>query len=104
MPDITVPHSSPLKGTFEHERHRPSPAYFNVHLRGPWPDVIHPGEFAIITPFATTGETGLGERNHEADFELKCRDWETRHKTHLEQPLYRETWPFRTPRSLRRRT
>jgi hypothetical protein len=33
------------------------PAYFKVRFRGPWPDLSHPEEFAIITAYATTGET-----------------------------------------------
>ena len=33
------------------------PAYFNVRFRGPWPDPGHLDECAIITAYATTGET-----------------------------------------------
>ena len=47
------------------------PAYFNVHFRGPWPDRIQPYEFAIITAYATTGETWSEERNRAADLELE---------------------------------
>ena len=36
------------------------PAYFNVRFRGPWLDLSHPEEFAIITAYATTGETWSG--------------------------------------------
>lgn len=47
------------------------PAYSNVHFRGPWPDRSHPDEFAIITAYATTGETWSGERNWAADLKLE---------------------------------
>jgi hypothetical protein len=47
------------------------PAYFNVRFRGPWPDRSHPDEFAIITAYATTGETWPDERNRAADLELE---------------------------------
>jgi len=47
------------------------PAYFNVRFRGPWPDRDHPDEFAIITAYATTGETWPDERNRAADLELE---------------------------------
>jgi hypothetical protein len=47
------------------------PAYFNVRFRGPWPDLDHPVEFAIITAYATTGETWSHERNRAADLELE---------------------------------
>jgi hypothetical protein len=47
------------------------PAYFKVHFRGPWPDRSHPDEFAIVTAYATTGETWPDERNRAADLELE---------------------------------
>jgi hypothetical protein len=47
------------------------PAYFKVRFRGPWPDRRHPDEFAIISAFATTGETWSDERNRAADLELE---------------------------------
>jgi hypothetical protein len=47
------------------------PAYSNVHFRGPWPDRSHPDEFAIITAYATTGETWSEERNQAADLKLE---------------------------------
>ena len=47
------------------------PAYFNVRFRGPWPDLSHPDEFAIITAYATTGETWSEERNQAADLKLE---------------------------------
>ncbi len=49
----------------------PHPAYFNVRFRGPWPDLSHPDEFAIITAYATTGETWSDDRNWVADLELE---------------------------------
>ena len=53
------------------------PAYFKVRFRGPWPDLNHPDEFAIITAFATTGETWSEERNRAADLELEYELRET---------------------------
>lgn len=47
------------------------PAYFKVRFRGPWPDRSHPDEFAIITAYATTGETWSEEQNRAADLELE---------------------------------
>ena len=47
------------------------PAYFKVHFRGPWPDRSHPDEFAIITAYATTGETWSEDRNRAADLKLE---------------------------------
>ena len=47
------------------------PAYSKVRFRGPWPDRSHPDEFAIITAYATTGETWPDERNRAADLELE---------------------------------
>jgi hypothetical protein len=47
------------------------PAYFNVRFRGPWLDLSHPEEFAIITAYATTGETWPDERNRAADLKLE---------------------------------
>jgi hypothetical protein len=47
------------------------PSYSKVRFRGPWPDRIHPDEFAIITAYATTGETWPDERNRAADLELE---------------------------------
>jgi hypothetical protein len=47
------------------------PAYSKVRFRGPWPDRSHPEEFAIITAYATTGETWPDERNRAADLELE---------------------------------
>lgn len=47
------------------------PAYFNVHFRGPWPDRAHPDEFAIITAYATTGETWTEAQNQAADLKLE---------------------------------
>ena len=35
-------------------------------IHGPWPDLGHPEEFAIITAYATTGETWSEERNQAA--------------------------------------
>ena len=42
------------------------PAYFNVRFRGPWTDPRHLDEFAIITAYATTGETWSEEQNRAA--------------------------------------
>jgi hypothetical protein len=53
------------------------PAYSKVRFRGPWPDRDHPGEFAIITAYATTGETWSEERNRAADLELENELLET---------------------------
>lgn len=47
------------------------PAYFNVRFRGPWPNGSRPDEFAILTAYATTGETWPEERNQAADLELE---------------------------------
>jgi hypothetical protein len=47
------------------------PAYLNVRFRGPWADRSYPDEFAIITAYATTGETWSGEQNRAADLELE---------------------------------
>lgn len=48
-----------------------NPACFNVRFRGPWPDRRHPDECAIITAYATTGETWSEERSRAADLELE---------------------------------
>ena len=42
------------------------PAYFNGRFRGPWSDPRHLDEFAIITAYATTGETWSEEQNRAA--------------------------------------
>lgn len=47
------------------------PAYFGVRFRGPWPDLLCPEEFAIITAHATTGEVWSDEENREADIALE---------------------------------
>lgn len=47
------------------------PAYFKLRFRGPWPDRRHPDEIAIITPYATTGETWSEERNQAADLKIE---------------------------------
>ena len=45
-------------------------AYFGIRFRGPWPDLVCPGEFAIITAYATTGEVWSDQENDEADIAL----------------------------------
>jgi len=48
-----------------------NPAYFEVRFRTGEPIVPWPREFAIITAFATTGESWPREENEAADRELE---------------------------------
>ncbi|MFN5960498.1 MAG: DUF3293 domain-containing protein [Verrucomicrobiota bacterium] len=46
------------------------PAYFETHFRTDSPIDSWPDQFAIITGFATTGESWSDDRNHAADQQL----------------------------------
>ena len=46
------------------------PAYFETHFRTDSPVDSWPDQFAIITGFATTGESWSDDRNHSADQRL----------------------------------
>lgn len=47
------------------------PAYFRTHFRAEAPISDWPSVFAIITAYATTGETWTAEENEIADHELE---------------------------------